>query len=65
VCSARNNVVFAYMLLNLMFTLVLLQFKLQMDKLKGAFYIAGQFEPVSTVTLAVFSLLLITQVGLQ
>ena len=59
--SARNNVVFAYMLLNLMFTLVLLQLKLQMDKLKDTFYIAGEYEPVSTVSLAVFSLLLLTQ----
>ena len=32
--SARNNVVFAFTLLNIMFTLVLLQLKLKMDKLK-------------------------------
>ncbi|XP_070177240.1 uncharacterized protein [Littorina saxatilis] len=59
--SARNNVVFAYMLLNLMFTLVLLQLKLQMDKLKDTFYIAGEYEPVSTVSLIIFSMLLLTQ----
>ena len=59
--SARNNVVFAYMLVNLMFTLVLLQLKLKMDKLKDTFYIAGEYEPVSTLSLGVFSMLLLTQ----
>ncbi|XP_076443985.1 uncharacterized protein LOC143282270 [Babylonia areolata] len=57
----RNNVVFAYMLLNLMFTLCLLQLKVQTHKLKDTFYIAGKYEPVSTVSLGVFSLLLLTQ----
>lgn len=58
---ARNNVVFAYMLLNLMFTLVLLQLELQMDKLRDTFFIAGKYEPVSTLSLAVFGMLLLTQ----
>ena len=59
--SARNNVLFGYMLVNLMFTLVLLQLRLQTDKLKDTFFIAGEYEPVSTVSLAIFSLLLLTQ----
>ena len=59
--SARNNVVFAFMLLNLMFTLVLLQLRLKTDDLKDTFFIAGKYEPVSTVSLAVFSMLLLTQ----
>nr|KAG5697371.1 hypothetical protein BaRGS_004097 [Batillaria attramentaria] len=59
--SARNNVVFAYMLVNLMFTLVLLQLRLQRDVLIDTFYIAGEYEPASTLALGVFSLLLLTQ----
>ncbi|XP_076465689.1 uncharacterized protein LOC143297300 [Babylonia areolata] len=59
--SARNNVVFGYMLLNLMFTLVLLQLRLQQDVLEDTFYIAGKYEPVSTVSLLLFSTLLLTQ----
>lgn len=59
--KARNNVVFAYMLINFMFTLVLLQLKMQMDVLQDSFYIAGKYEPVSTMALGIFSLLLLTQ----
>ncbi|KAL8625484.1 hypothetical protein ACOMHN_018629 [Nucella lapillus] len=59
--SARNNVVFGYMLLNLMFTLVLLQLRLQQSKLEDKFYIAGEYEPVSTLILILFSMLLLIQ----
>ncbi|XP_046354674.2 uncharacterized protein LOC124134078 [Haliotis rufescens] len=59
--SARNNVVFAYFLLNLMFTLVILQLQLKQDLLKETFFIAGKYEPVSVVFLASFTLLLMIQ----
>ncbi|XP_046559999.1 uncharacterized protein LOC124269013 [Haliotis rubra] len=59
--SARNNVVFAYFLLNLMFTLVILQLQLKQDLLKETFFIDGKYEPVSVVFLSSFTLLLLIQ----
>ncbi|XP_050402194.2 chitin synthase chs-2 [Patella vulgata] len=59
--SIRNNVVFAYMLLNVMFTLVILQLELKQDILEEKFFIAGKYEPVSVIFLGVFSVLILTQ----
>ena len=56
----RDNVVFAFFLINFMFSIALLQLQINRDQLTG-FYIMGKYEPVSVVFLGIFSLLLITQ----
>ncbi|ESO87528.1 hypothetical protein LOTGIDRAFT_235019 [Lottia gigantea] len=59
--SIRNNVVFAYFLVNLMFTLVILQLDLKEDLLRDQFFIVGKYEPVSVLFLGVFAALILTQ----
>ena len=58
--TLRNNIVFAFFMMNLMFAVALLQLQLNKEKILS-YYIAGKYEPVSIAFLAVFSFLLITQ----
>ena len=56
----RNNVVFGFFQLNLMFSVALLQMQINEDNLKGI-YIAGKYEPVSVAFLCVFASILFVQ----
>lgn len=58
--TLRNNVVFGYFLLNLLFTIALLQLQLKEDQLKS-FYIVGEYEPFSVAFLCVFALVIFIQ----
>ncbi|XP_041375063.1 uncharacterized protein LOC121387901 [Gigantopelta aegis] len=59
--SARNNIVFAYFLINLLFTLLILQLQMKENLLRDLFFIAGKYEPFSVVFLSFFSLLVAVQ----
>ena len=59
--SARNNIVFAYFLINLLFTLLILQLQMKEDQLRDLFFIEGKHEPFSVVFLSFFTLLVAVQ----
>jgi chitin synthase len=58
--SLRNNIVFAFFMINFMFSIALLQLQVNREKLIK-FYFFGQYEPVSIIFLSLFSILLVLQ----
>ncbi|XP_053405852.1 chitin synthase-like isoform X2 [Mercenaria mercenaria] len=58
--SLRNNVVFAFFMINFMFSIALLQLQINREQLID-FYFFGKYEPVSVIFLAIFSVLLVLQ----
>lgn len=58
--SLRNNIVFAFFMINFMFSIALLQLQINREKLLK-FYFYGKYEPVSVIFLSLFSFLLILQ----
>lgn len=58
--SLRNNIVFAFFMINFMFSIALLQLQVNREKLLK-FYFYGKYEPISVIFLSLFSLLLILQ----
>ncbi|XP_069138133.1 chitin synthase chs-2-like [Argopecten irradians] len=58
--SLRNNVVFGYFLMNLLFMIAIFQLQLNEDQL-SQFFILGEYEPLSLAFLSVFAIVLLTQ----
>ncbi|XP_060063733.1 uncharacterized protein LOC132544183 [Ylistrum balloti] len=58
--SLRNNVVFGYFLMNLLFMIAIFQLQLNEDQL-SQFFILGEYEPLSLAFLSVFAIVLVTQ----
>ncbi|XP_033749200.1 uncharacterized protein LOC117333891 [Pecten maximus] len=58
--SLRNNVVFGYFLMNLLFMIAIFQLQLNEEQL-SQFFILGEYEPLSLAFLSVFAIVLITQ----
>ncbi|KAL5005076.1 hypothetical protein ScPMuIL_018532 [Solemya velum] len=56
----RNNVVFAICLLNLLFSVAILQLQINKKDLKS-FFIIGKYEPISIAFMAAFGLILLLQ----
>ena len=57
----RNKCVYGFFMLNLILALAMLQLQVSREKLKG-FYFMGKYEPVATLLLVVFTVLLAIQV---
>ncbi|XP_064596957.1 uncharacterized protein LOC135463580 isoform X2 [Liolophura sinensis] len=58
--SLRNNVVFAFMLVNFLWTVITIQLQVLEDEIKG-FFIEGKYEPLSLLFLAIFAFILLLQ----
>ncbi|OWF54075.1 uncharacterized protein LOC110445657 [Mizuhopecten yessoensis] len=58
--SLRNNVVFGYFLMNLLFMIAIFQLQLNEEQL-SEFFILGEYEPLSLAFLSVFAIVLLTQ----
>lgn len=58
--SLRNNVVFGYFLMNLLFMIAIFQLQINEDQL-SQFFIMGQYEPLSLAFLGVFAIVLVVQ----
>ncbi|GFO36896.1 chitin synthase [Plakobranchus ocellatus] len=58
--DSRNNVLFVYILLNFLWTVIALQLQSAEDRLKD-FYIAQKYEPMSVVFLAIFAIVIAVQ----
>lgn len=61
--EVRNNVVFIYIMLNFLWTVISLQLQASEDVLKD-YYIIEKYEPMSLVFLAIFTVVLVVQVCL-
>ena len=59
--DTRNNVVFVYILLNFLWTVIALQLQASEDQLED-FYIAKKYEPMSVIFLALFAVVIAVQV---
>lgn len=60
--EARNNVVFIFIMLNFLWTVISLQLQSSEDVLKD-YYIIKKYEPMSLVFLAVFAIVMVIQVS--
>ena len=58
--TLRNNVVFGFFLLNLLFTILVFQLQINKESLRK-FFLLGEYEPVSLAFLCVFALIILTQ----
>ncbi|KAK3098226.1 hypothetical protein FSP39_017389 [Pinctada imbricata] len=58
--SLRNNVVFGFFLLNLLFTILVFQLQINKESLRNFFFL-GEYEPVSLVFLFVFAVIVLIQ----
>lgn len=58
--STRNNVVFGYFLLNLLWSVAIMQLQTMKQEMLP-FFIAGKYEPISVIFLSIFGIVLFLQ----